>query len=223
MARAPKVYIGIGHGGSDPGAVANGLKEKDVNLAVGLACKVELERHGVDVMISRQKDEQDPLTERIKECNAFNPDQAIDIHFNAGGGDGAEVFHHYKGGESKELAKSILDSIVKETGQNSRGLKIKLNDQGRDYFGFIRQTNAPAVIVEGAFLDNKNDVKIIDTVAEQKAMGVAIAHGSLKRFGIAVKPEESYTVSVSELDKVVADKLATELKSKGYKASVNKT
>lgn len=185
---AKKVFIAVGHGGSDPGAVANGIKEKDANLVIALACKAELERHGVEVKASRAKDENDPLTERIKECNAFKPDVALDIHNNAGGGDGAEVFYHYKGGTSKTLAQNVLDEIV-AAGQNSRGIKTKLNDQGKDYFGFIRETNAPAVIVECAFLDNKKDVQIIDTEAEQKAMGVAIAKGVLKTLGIAYKAE----------------------------------
>ena len=184
---AKKAFIGIGHGGSDSGAVANGIKEKDANLVMGLACADELLRHGVEVMLSRKVDENDPLAERIKECNVFKPDVAIDIHNNAGGGDGAECFHHYKGGVSKELAENILDCI-KAIGQNIRGAKTKLNDAGKDYFGFIRETAAPAVIVESAFLDSK-DVQIIDTVDEQKKMGVAIAKGMLKTLGILWVPE----------------------------------
>lgn len=183
-----KVFIAVGHGGSDPGAVANGFKEKDLNLAIAKACYDELIRHGVAAKMSRTVDENDPLTDRIKECNAYQPDLALDIHNNAGGGDGGEVFYHYKGGVSKELAQNVLEEIVK-AGQNSRGIKTKLNDEGKDYFGFIRQTNAPAVIVECAFLDNKTDVQIIDTAAEQKAMGIAIAKGVLKTLGIAYKEE----------------------------------
>ena len=185
---AKKAFIGVGHGGSDPGAVANGFNEKDLNLAIALACRDELVRHGVEVKMSRTKDENDPLTDEIKECNAFKPDVALDIHNNAGGGDGAEVYHHYKGGTSKTLASNILDEIV-AAGQNSRGLKTKLNEQGKDYFGFIRETSAPAVIVECAFVDNKTDITIIDTAAEQKAMGIAIAKGVLKTLGIAYKAE----------------------------------
>lgn len=218
---AKKVFIGVGHGGSDPGAVANGIKEKDAALTIALACKAELERHGVVVRISRFKDENDPLEQRIRECNDFAPDLALDIHLNAGGGDGVEVFYHYKGGTSKELAENVLNAIV-AAGQNSRGIKVKLGADGRDYFGFIRRTNPPAVIVECAFLDNKKDVQIIDTVAEQKAMGVAIAKGVLKTLGIAWQPEETYTVTVSGLPKERADKLAAELKVKGHIAKVAK-
>ena len=181
-----KVFLGIGHGGSDPGAVANGLKEKDVNLTMGLACRAELVRHGVDVLMSRHADDDESLREKIKECNAFAPDLAGDLHNNAGSGDGAEVFYHCGGGEGKELAQDILDEIV-AIGQNSRGIKTKV-ENGVDYFGFIRETDCPAVIIEAAFLDNANDVKIIDTVAEQQAMGVAIAKGFLKKLGIAYVP-----------------------------------
>ena len=199
---AKKVFIAVGHGGSDPGAVANGIKEKDVNLAIALACRTELVRHGVEVGMSRTKDEDDKTT--VKECNAFNPDYALDIHNNAGGGDGAEIYYHYKGGASKTLAQNVLDAIVKETGQNSRGIKTKKNALGKDYYQFIRETVCPAIIVECAFLDNAKDVKIIDTSIEQKDMGVAIAKGVLKELGIAYKElpkvEEKEDPKVAELE-----------------------
>lgn len=208
-----KVFIGVGHGGSDPGAVANGLKEKDLNLAIAKACCDELIRHGVAAKMSRIVDENDPLETRIKECNAYQPDLALDIHINAGGGDGAEIFYHYKGGVSKDLASNILAEIVK-LGQNSRGIKFKLNEQGRDYYGFIRQTNAPAVIVECAFVDNKKDISILDTAAEQKAMGVVIAKGILATLGIAYKGEAEEAKTIS------ADELLKRLKAAGFEAII---
>lgn len=185
-----KVYVGIGHGGKDPGAVANGFEEANLNLAIGKACADELKRHGVEVMLSRSSDVYESVDQKVAECNKFDPDLCLDIHNNAGGGDGAEVYHHHGGGTSKTMAQNILDAIV-AIGQNSRGIKTKVNSSGKDYFGFIRSTKAPAVIVECAFVDNKTDVKIIDTFAEQKAMGVAIAKGVLKTLGIAYKKEET--------------------------------
>ena len=159
---------------------------------------------------------------------AFNPDYALDIHNNAGGGDGAEVFHHYGGGKSKTLAKNVLDSIVKETGQNSRGLKTKKNAFGKDYFEFIRETKCPAIIVECAFLDNKKDVKIIDTSIEQKDMGKAIAKGVLKELGIAWKEEKVettskklYKVQVGSYSvKANAEAMVKKLKDDGYDAVI---
>lgn len=187
---AKKVFIAPGHGGSDPGAVANGFKEKDLNLVISLACRDELERHGVTVLMSRSKDEDETLNQQTSECNAFAPDVAVNIHNNAGGGDGAEVFYHIGGGTSKTLAEKILEEIV-ALGQNSRGIKTKVGSDGRDWFGFIRQTNAPAVLVECAFVDNRKDMEIIDTEGEQKAMGVAIAKGILRTIGVEYKPVEA--------------------------------
>jgi N-acetylmuramoyl-L-alanine amidase len=187
-----KVFIGVGHGGSDPGAVANGFEEADLNLAIALACQAELLRHGVIVQMSRTKDENDTLAQEIAECNAFNPDFAIDIHNNAGGGDGAEVYHGHTDKRDDALATNILDAI-KAIGQNSRGLKTRRNANGTDYFGFVRSIKAPSIIVECAFVDNKKDIQIIDTAAEQKAMGVAIAKGVLKTLGIVYKEQTTST------------------------------
>lgn len=191
-----KVFIGVGHGGSDPGAVANGLREEDLNLVTALACNEELVRHGVVTLMSRTTDEEDTLKQEIAECNAFNPDRALDIHHNAGGGDGVEVFHSINGGKGNEMAQAIIDELV-ALGQNSRGIKTKRNASGLDWYGFIRQTKAPAVIVEVAFLDSK-DHKFVDTEEEQKRNGVAIAKGVLKSLGIEWKPAEKKQVVLGE-------------------------
>lgn len=187
-----KVFIGIGHGGTDPGAVANGLKESQINLNVGLKMKSELERHGVTVSISRTKEENDDLSEEIRECNNFKPDYAVDIHTNAGGGDGFEVFHTVSGGKGKEVAAKIEKEVI-ALGQNSRGLKIKKNSQGKDYFGFIRSTVCPAIILECAFIDNKADISIIDELHEQENFGIAYAKGVLAQLGIQYKPVQAPT------------------------------
>lgn len=192
----PKVFLGVGHGGTDSGAIGNGFKEKDLNLSIALACNDVLVAHGITVMMSRTKDENDSISEEINECNNFKPDLAVDIHNNAGGGDGAECFYHHAGGKGKILAENVLAEIVK-TGQNSRGVKTRTNSSGKDYYAFIRETSAPAVIVECAFIDNSADIKIIDTHTEQVAMGTAIARGILRTLGIPyVKPSKLYRVQV---------------------------
>ena len=227
-----KVFIGVGHGGKDNGAVANGFKEDELNLSIALACRDELKRHGVEVGISREKDETDPLSDEIKECNAFAPDYAVEIHNNAGGGDGVEIYHHFGGGRGKTLADNILSEII-SIGQNSRGLKTKKNSSGKDYYGWIRQTNAPAVLVECAFLDNKKDITVIDTAAKQKKMGIAIAKGVLKTLGIKWTAEKTatedkknneqkiYRVQVGAFSKLEnAENLVQKLKAAGFEAQV---
>ena len=217
-----KVFIGVGHGGSDPGA-SSYLVEKDVNLAMAKYCCELLQQNGVEVKMSRAKDEYDPLSEEIEECNAFNPDLAIDVHNNAGGGDGFEAFYHYRGGTSKVLAQNIEKEIIK-IGQNSRGIKIRLNEFGSDYFGFIRRTKCPAVIVEGVFVDNKTDAAIADTASEQKAFGYAYAKGILATLGITPKTEnkatsnELYKVQIGAYsDKSNAEAQLKKAKEAGFK------
>lgn len=226
-----KVFIAVGHGGDDPGAVANGFREKDLNLEIAKACRDELIRHGVEVKMDRETDVELSMSATVNMCNAFNPDLALDIHNNAGGGDGAEVFYTVGGGTGKTLAVNILDEIVK-IGQNSRGAKTRKNSSGGDYYGFIRMTNPPAVIVECAFVDNQTDMQIIDTAAERVKMGQAIARGVLKTLGVAYKSENKKPTSVpsqesSEIYRVqvgvfrnknYAIELMNELKEKGYEA-----
>ena len=177
-----KVFLGVGHGGSDPGAVVY-IREADINLKMAQACRAYLEKHDVKVLMSRYKDENDDLNEEIRECNAFDPDLAVDVHNNAGKGDGFEAYHSINGGVGKTLAQNI-EAEVKKIGQNSRGVKTKKNSAGKDYFGFIRLTKCPAVITEGVFVDNKADAAQADTDAECKAFGEAYARGILKTLGI---------------------------------------
>ena len=218
-----KVFISAGHGGSDPGAVANGVKEKDLNLSIALACRDMLEKNGVSVKMSRTKDENDPVGEEVKECNAYAPDLAVSIHNNAGGGDGGEVFYHHGGGKGKTLAENILAEMVK-VGQNSRGIKTRVNSQGKDYYAFIRNTSAPAVIVECAFVDNATDLKILASESLIKSMGEAIAKGILKTLGVEIQGESGkWKVQVGAyLYRENAEAMQKKIKAVGFDAFIVK-
>ena len=221
-----KVFISAGHGGSDSGAVGNGFKEKDLNLSIALACGDYLKSRGIEVRMSRVKDEDDDLNQEARESNAFGPDLAVSIHNNAGGGDGVEAWYSIVGGLGKTCAENILAEVVK-IGQNSRGAKTRKGSNGRDYYGFIRQTKAPAVIVECAFIDNATDIRIINTEPKRVVMGEAIAKGILKTLGIAdsapVTTTTPVTKSIEEVAKeVIAGKYGNgearkiALKNAGY-------
>lgn len=172
-----KVFLSAGHGGSDPGAVGNGLKEKDINLQTLLSCKEILEAHGVEVVASRTKDENDPVGQEVKEADASKADIAVSFHVNAGGGDGFEAFYHTSSAKGKKLAQ-LGEKYVKAMGQNSRGIK------SGDHLYFVRETDMTAVLFESFFIDSK-DKAIGDTLAEQKAFGVAYAKAILEYLGIA--------------------------------------
>lgn len=218
-----KVFLSAGHGGSDPGAVKYGLKEKEINLQTLLACKAELERHGVQVVASRVKDENDPVSQEVKEEKASGADLAVSFHANAGGGDGFEAFYHTSNANGKKLAQ-LGEKYVKALGQNSRGIK------SGNHLYFIKNTKATAVLFESFFVDNDLDNNIGDTVAEQKLFGVAYAKAILEYLGIKYKaqteekPTETkklYRVQAGAFtEKAKAEKLQKELKAKGYEAII---
>ena len=178
----PIVFIGVGHGGSDPGAVAFGMKEKDINLRISKACRYTLERHGVTVICSRHKDENDPVQDEVKEANASKAVIAWSIHTNAGKGDGSESYYKPGNAQAKKLA-TLCEKHTKAIGQNSRGVKTK-------NLMFTRETKMPSVLSECAFIDHDIDNNIIDTEAELNKFGVAYAKAILEYLGITYKTEK---------------------------------
>jgi N-acetylmuramoyl-L-alanine amidase len=214
----PKVFLSAGHGGSDPGAVANGLHEKTINLNTLLSCQKELVRHGVTVVCSRTSDVNDPVSQEVNEANASGADIAVSFHANAGGGDGFEVYYHSSSIKGKKLA-TLCEKQVKTLGQNSRGVK-----RG-NHLQFIKNTKMPAVLVESFFVDNATDKKIGDTVAEQKAFGLVYAKAILEYLGIIYKTEPTtiYKVQVGAYESLAnAEKLIDNLKQAGFEAIVVK-
>ena len=224
-----KVFLGVGHGGIDSGAVGvGGALEKALNLSIALYTRSFLAKHGVTVIMSRTEDENDSLEEEIRECNEASPDLAVDIHNNASPyhtGDGFEAYYHYKGGVSKDLAENIEAEVIK-LGQNSRGCKTRLGDGGLDFYGFIRETVCPAVIIECCFIDNEKDITILDTVDEQKAFGEAIAKGVLKTLNIQLEEDEDMSrfndVPDSHWGNEAIEKLADKGIINGYEGGIFK-
>lgn len=181
-----KVFLSAGHGGSDSGAVAYGLKEKDINLNTLLSCNEVLVKHGVTTILSRSKDENDPVGQEVKEANASGASLAVSFHANAGGGDGFEAYYYTSNAKGKKLAK-LGEKYVKALGQNSRGIK------SGNHLYFLKHTNMTAVLFESFFVDNDKDNNIGDTVKEQKAFGIAYAKAILEYLGI--KYNDSSTTS----------------------------
>lgn len=224
---AYRVFIGVGHGGSDSGANKY-VREKDANLTISLEMQRQLENLGFVVGISRTKDEDDPLAEEIREANAFKPDLAVEVHNNAAGGDGWECYIQTNSyGTKSRAAATAIEKQVKAIGQNSRGIKTK-------GFGWTYQVKAPAILTEGFFVDNWNDAKDFDTVEEQKKLATAYVKGICDYFGVAysdspkpvepVEPEvpaaTTYIVTASGTktysSKTEADKAVAALKELGF-------
>lgn len=142
------VVLDAGHGGSDPGAVANGLKEKDINLDVTLKVKAYLESKGVAVYLTRSGDTNPTLTQRAQVCNDKKPYMMVSIHTNAGGGTGPEAYYSaYFKTKSTSLATVLPSTISSYTSMRNRGAK------NGDWLGVLKCQKAPSSLVELAFID----------------------------------------------------------------------
>ena len=179
------VFLDPGHGGRDPGAVYNGLREKDLNMSIYRKLRSELEKLGYTVLTSRDSDVYvDYVTERSEMVNKTDADLFISIHFNATGVPGAnrsgvetyiyepdddikprinKVAHDdpTRLSESKRLADNIHNSIVSVAGANDRGV------HGSNY-AVLRETAKPAVLLELGYMDSPEYKKISDDKYQNK-------------------------------------------------------
>ena len=162
------IVINAGHGGNDPGAVANGLREKDLNLRVAQHLYAELTGRGYKCLMTRTDDRHMYLSARVDYAKRNNALVYVSIHHNAGGGKGAEVLVHPRASTASiQMANLILEEY-KAIGQNSRGVKAMNHYE-------VRETPMPAVISEYAFLDNSADVEMINSDEKLKKEAEAIA------------------------------------------------
>lgn len=155
------IVIDPGHGGSDPGAVANNLKEKDYSLLISKYMYDRFKELGVPVKLTRDTDITLSPRERTNKIKSFYGDGkdviVISNHLNAGGGDGAEVIYALR--NSSALSKKILNELEKE-GQNIRKYyQLRLpSNPSKDYYFMHRDTpNNETVIVEYGFIDSPED------------------------------------------------------------------
>lgn len=229
MSKQFRVYIGIGHGQDpitgkgDPGAVGvNGLKESELNLQLGLSTRAELQRHNVIVGMSRTKNEIDPISEEVRECNAFNPDIAVDIHFNSASGTngkGCEFIVYSKGGQSLDLGITLEKRMV-ENGQNSRGCKSRLSSGGQEYFAWIREVKAPSLIFETAFINNPDDIKNFDEPHELEKWGKILAWGILDYLKIPIKSNGPDVIISNDTTNNLPPVISTEYKTVQYRDTI---
>ena len=211
-----KVFIGVGHGGTDPGAVKY-ITEKEYTLKTAKAVAEYLEEYGIGYKLSRTADIDTDMDSKVKMCNDYNPDLVIDVHFNAGGGTGFEVYYSVVGGVSKTLANNINAEVKKIF--SSRGVKTKTLDSGADYFAIIRETDAPAILLEGGFVDTKSDADFIKSnykkLAKAYADGIARTLGVSKPKTLPVLDKDGYKKGANTIGSYAVKMLLLLAKSKG--------
>lgn len=181
---AKKVFLDPGHGGSDPGAVANGLKEKDLTLKIAKAAEKYLKEkyEGVSVKLSRTGDSYPSLSARAKAANDWGADYFVSIHINAGGGTGFEsyIFNGTVSSKTKEYQKKVHQVIAAGDGWADRGMK-------RANFHVLRETRMSALLTENGFIDRKEDAAKLKDPAFLKKLGRLHAEGIAKAFGLRKK------------------------------------
>lgn len=199
------VYLDAGHGGKDPGASANGIVEKDLNLTLALKTRALLEEQGIKVIMSRTDDRFVALADISASANNAKPDIFISIHqnsFTSSGAYGIETY--YNKTIDKQLAQTIQNNLIKNTGAYDRGAR----------FGdlhVVRETKMPAALVECGFLTNKNDSNNLKSEAYLNKITKAIANGAVEylKANITLTPlmgerifaQNRYTTSIEIFNK----------------------
>lgn len=191
-----KVVMDAGHGGSDPGAVSDGRKEKDDNLALALAVGSILAENGVDVVYTRTDDTYETPFQKAQKGNQEGADLFISIHRNSSPEkdqySGVETLLYDESGIKKELAENINRELAKEGFQN-------LGIRERPGLVVLRRTRMPAALIEVGFINTQADNELLD----QNFDGVvrAIADGilmTLRKNGLLSEENRSTALEYSE-------------------------
>ena len=190
------IFLDPGHGGSDSGAVANGVREKDLTLSVYNKVSSRLASLGYSVLTSRNTDKDVGLVSRADQANKSNADMFLSIHFNAGGRGasyGIETYYYKPEAgytpainkenhnnperleKSRKLANKVQQNLLYKTGADDRGVK-------RASFAVLRETSIPSILVELGFIDNQEEVSKIKTNEYQEKLADGIVDGIVEYY-----------------------------------------
>lgn len=179
-----KVFIDPGHGGVDPGAVGNGLRECDINLSVSKRVQYHILRHGLQVMMSRESDKTVSLNERTNMANNWGADVLVSIHCNSAtpAAYGIETYCYQF--VYRKLADNVHGKLIENPSlyYADRGVKAA-------NFHMLRESYMDACLVEMAFISNERDSQLLRN--KQEEFAVAIAKGILSYFGMSWSDDET--------------------------------
>lgn len=210
------VYIGKYF---DPGAVNPPITEADITKETVALLIQLLERQGNIVLDATPygetfNDSRSSHVERCKRVDAFDADIYIDVHINAGGGTGVEVWVHNMNSKSVPFAKQICENISKDMLLANRGVKAKPD------FWSVSLTTKPALIVEGCFIDNNADMEKLTPL--KYATAIAKAFGEIKEEIPILSEEVLYRVQVGAYKvKSNAEKLLSDLNKAGFSGFIS--
>ncbi|MDJ1184542.1 N-acetylmuramoyl-L-alanine amidase [Roseofilum casamattae] len=170
-----RVAIDPGHGGRDPGAVANGLLEKEIVLDISRQVAATLEQNGVQAVLLRSDDREIDLRPRVDMAERANATLFVSIHANAislsrPDVNGLETFYYETG---RGLARDIHSSILQTLDMRDRGIR-------RARFYVLRETSMPSVLVETGFVTGREDAAKLRSPVFRRQMAQGIANGILR-------------------------------------------
>ena len=180
------VVLDAGHGSSDSGKVGiNGVLEKDINLFISKKTKKYLEKKGVRVIMTRDKDESlaeeengnrkvQDMKARVKRINDTKPDLAVSIHQNSYHEEsihGAQVFYYEHSESGEKDARILQEALLAVDPDNTRQVKANTT------YYLLKRTEVPILIVECGFLSNQEEAEKLASEDYQKEIAKAIANG----------------------------------------------
>ncbi len=176
-----KIMIDPGHGGKDPGAVANGLREKDLTLELGLRIGELLMSRGAEVHFTRVSDIFVDLSERARMANEANADYFLSVHINAGGGSGFESYTYPGTSGATAAYRNVIHrrvaAVYTAAGFPDRGQK-------HANLAVLRETRMPAILLEYGFIDHPRDASKLKDPAWLEQLAQATAAGVAEAFGL---------------------------------------
>jgi N-acetylmuramoyl-L-alanine amidase len=176
------VVIDAGHGGYDDGATGpSGTREKDITLSIALKLSELLRGAGYNTLMTRPDDTFISLPDRSLAANGSKADIFVSIHCNSSEyhtGRGTEVYTEpdrlnpvYKQQEnSRYLAGLVQNELIKALGLTDRGIREK-------DLAVCRETNTPAILIETAFIDVKEEEVLLNDTSFQDKAAAAIKLG----------------------------------------------
>lgn len=162
--------LDAGHGGTDPGAVYNGRREKDDTLRLVLAIGQILQNRGVDVEYTRTTDIYETPFQKAMEANEAGVDYFVSIHRNSFEQDnivsGVESLVYDLSGIKYRMAENI-NANLETVGFVNLGVKARPN------LVVLKRTKMPAVLVEVGFLNSNTDNQLFDENFDDIALAIA--------------------------------------------------
>jgi N-acetylmuramoyl-L-alanine amidase len=219
------IVIDPGHGGNDPGAIGNNLKEKEVTLKLAKATRDYLENHytGMKVILTRETDITLSLNQRSDLADKENADILASIHINSAGSSAATGFESYiyngiVNQGTTALQNAIHTEVAKVNDLEDRGQK-KAN------FHMVREPRCSAVLTENGFIVNKSDSNKMKSPEWIKKVGQAHAVGMAEFLGLQraeqPKQEEAGALYRVQLGAFSNLENAKSLEEKAKKAGFN--